>query len=102
MKPTHYEPFDGDYIDADYGNFFDDIQIQNNYDFGEYPEICATLEEDRTIRVLGANVDQDNWIWDRSFAIPGGWDWGLVQKMFEGTVYLEPSNKPKGDNHVEQ
>jgi len=90
MKPTLYEPFDGDYIDADYSKFFNDIQTEADFDIGEYPEICTTLEADNTIRILGANVDQDDWIWDRSFPIPQGWDMEQVTKMFEGCVYLEP------------
>lgn len=88
---TNYEPFDGDYIDADYSKFFNDMQTEANFDFGEYPEICTTLEADNTIRVLGANINQDDWIWDRSFPIPQGWELERVKKMFEGCVYLEPS-----------
>jgi hypothetical protein len=91
--PTNYEPFDGDYIDDDYSKFFNDMQAEANFDFGEYPEICTFLEADNTIRVLGATIDQDEWEWDRSFTIPQGWDIERVKKMFEGCVYLEPSQR---------
>ena len=93
---TDYEPSDGDYIgddEADYTKFFNDIQTEAKYDFGEYLEIYTTLEEDNTIRVLGANDDGDDWEWERSFPVPQGWDMELVKRMFEGTVYLEPSNR---------
>lgn len=89
--PTQYKPFDGDYIDADYEKFLNDIQAQSNYEFGEYPEICVSLENDITIRILFSNDEKDEWIFDRTFPIPNGWDVSQVEKMFEGNVYLKPS-----------
>ena len=91
--PTNYEPSDGDYIEADYSKFFNDIQAQAGYDFGKYPEICTSLE-DGEIFVCGANEECDEWIWQQSFPIPQGWSIEQVQEMFEGYVYLEPSTRP--------
>ena len=91
---TYYEPSDGDYNEDDFGKFFDDIQAEADFDIGEFPEICTSLEEDNTILVLGANEECDNWIWERSFPIPQGWDIERVNAMFGGNVYLQPSTRP--------
>lgn len=88
--PTNYEPSDGDYIEADYAKFFNDIQTQASFDFGEYPEICTSLEHGE-IYVCGANDESSEWIWQQSFPIPQGWDIEQVKKMFEDYVYLQPS-----------
>ena len=88
---TYYEPSDGDYNEDDYGKFFDDIQAEAGSEFGEYLEICTSLEEDNQIKVLGANDEGDEWIWEDYFPIPQGWQLERVQKMFEGNVYLKPS-----------
>lgn len=87
--PTSYEPKDGDYTEADYGKFLNDIQKQADYEFREYPEICASLEHGE-IFVCGSNEECDEWIWHKTFPVPQGWDIEQVRKMFEGYVYLTP------------
>lgn len=89
LLPTHYILFDGDYIDGEnYEKFIDDLQIQAGYVIGEYVEICATLEEDGLIRILGAVEKRDDWVLDQKFTVPTNWEMDRVRKMFEGSVYL--------------
>lgn len=88
--PTQYEPSDGDYIEEDYTKFFNDIQAEAGYDFGEYLEICADLNHDDLIRVMGSNSEGDEWIWHDRFIIPKGWSVERVKEMFQGYVYLKP------------
>jgi hypothetical protein len=42
---TQYEPFDGDYTDADYTKLLDDIQTEQGIDIGAWLEICATMND---------------------------------------------------------
>jgi hypothetical protein len=91
FAPTEYKVSDGDYIEADYTKFFNDIQVAAGYRFGEYLEICTDLQND-TIHVLGSNDEGDTWEWEQSFPVPQGWDIEQVKKMFEGYVYLEPDD----------
>lgn len=86
---THYEPFDGDYIEADYGKLVDEIQENKGIDIGPYPEICVSVRQDNKIEVLGSNTDEEDWEDIYLFDIPKTWDLKLIQDMFVGNVYMQ-------------
>ncbi len=86
---TSYEPFDGDYIDADYGQLLNDIQVQQEVKIGSYLEICVSLNlKSNKIEVLCSNDEGNEWEFSFSFEIPTGWELEKVREMFPGNVYL--------------
>lgn len=96
---TYYKPSDGDFIagkEEEYSKFIDVLQEEAGYDFGEYPEICVSLEESGMIRILGADEECDAWEWDQLFYTPDVDTWTSFQiaEMFEGNVYMQPAARP--------
>ena len=49
---TQYEPYDGDYTDADYTKLLNDVQIELGSDLEAYLEICVSLTEDDQLYIL--------------------------------------------------
>lgn len=90
IEPTEYEPFDGDYIDADYTRLINDIQIGTGAPFGAYREICVSLEDDNLVEILFSDDDGANWDRENSYPVPDGWTVEQLRPMFAGyPVYLK-------------
>jgi len=98
---THYEPYDGDYIDADYTRLLDDIQTEQDIDIGAWLEICAMLDEDQ-IHIICSNDEGNEWVYDFTFPIPASWNVDEVRTMFEGNVYLQTDSYQKPENDDEE
>lgn len=102
---TNYEPFDGDYIDADYGKLLNDIQTQQGLSIGAYLEICASMNKgSKKIEVNCSNDEGDEWEQSYSFEIPEGWELEKVREMFPGNVYLRTGEyaKPEDESDGER
>jgi len=88
--PTEYEPYDGDYIDADYTKLLNDVQRERGHDLGEYLEICVSLTDDDQLYILCSNDEGNEWKYSHTYPIPAGWDIEKVREMFSGyPVYLQ-------------
>ena len=85
---TEYEPYDGDYIEADYTKLIDDIQREQGIDIGAWLEICVSLDDDE-IYITCSNDEGNEWERSYTFPIPPGWEPEAVRAMFEGYVYLQ-------------
>ncbi len=103
MKSTSYEPYDGDYVDADYCKLLNDIQIQKGLNIGAYLEICACMTQDNNkIFVSYSNDDGDDWEQSYVFEIPDGWELEKVREMFIGNVYLRTDDYVRPEQEEEE
>lgn len=88
--PTYYEPFDGDYD----GRRIDDlIRFAGDLlgDFAVHRELCLSMEDDNTIRVLASNDCGDEWIFDHCYDVPDGWTVEQAKDLFQhGNIYFQP------------
>jgi hypothetical protein len=91
--PTSYEPYDGDYTDADYTKLLNDIQSENNLDIGAHLEICVNLTDKDKVYILCSNDEGTEWEFDYVFPVPSSWSVDTVRDMFSGyAVYLQVSD----------
>ena len=101
MTVTQYEPYDGDYIDADYTELLNAAQRERGCDIGEYLEICVSLNDDDQLEILCSNDEGNEWEFTHVWPIPAGWDVETVRTMFEGNVYLQTDSYQKPENAEE-
>jgi hypothetical protein len=100
---TSYEPFDGDYIDADYGKLLNDIQTQQGIEIGVFLEICVSFNRgNNKIEVNCSNDEGDEWEYSYAFDIPEGWELEQVREMFPGGVYLKTEDYVKPEQEEEE
>jgi hypothetical protein len=100
---TSYEEFDGDYIDADYCKFLNDIQTQQGIDIGAYLEICVSMNRgNNKIEVTCSNDEGNEWEQSYAFEIPEGWEFEKVCEMFPGFVYLKTEDYVKPEEEEEE
>jgi hypothetical protein len=95
VRRWSYEPFDGDFDPNrtdELIQFIDDL-LGN---FGIHRELCLSMEDDSTVRVLASNNEGSEWIWDKCYPIPGNWTVEQVADLFQyGNIYFEPDVKNK-------
>ncbi len=91
LSESIYKPFDGDYDKADVDNLIKFIHDLLGDDFGVYRELCLSMEDDDTIKVLASSDAGDEWIGDYIYHIPDGWDVERVRNLFRfgSSIYFQ-------------
>lgn len=104
MNKTSYEPFDGDYEDADYTKLLNDIQAEQGFDIGAFLEICVSLTDEDKIYICCSNDEGTEWKYTNEYPIPASWDIETVRFMFPGNVYLKTDDyvEPEQDEEEEE